>query len=179
MTTYRLPAELGGIEVRNAGMRGDGRLILVPVAPELAELDWEFCLDQGALTEVKPPLPPEPPVRTVVLDREGDAWIRNASEDRPWACFDLSADWKHLNDRYGPVTVMVPDPVASAPELPFSLDSCNVVATVAVDRDNAGTFVAICACNLDHQESERYTPDEAERIGYAILRAAREARAAL
>lgn len=118
---------------------------------------------------VKPPLPEEPPAGSVVLDRDGDAWTHKAGDDRRWECHGLEADWDHLNNRYGPVVLMVPDPVASAPELPFALGSCERSAMVSATE---GGRVSLAI------ENEWYTPDEADRIGYAILRAAREARAA-
>lgn len=87
MTTYRLPDWLGGHEVDVRGTRGDGQLIVIPRGIVPAGLNpTEIHIDRDELTEVGPPLPPEPPNGTVVLDRSGDAWQRGTDidDDRSW-----------------------------------------------------------------------------------------------
>jgi hypothetical protein len=59
-------------------------------------------------------LPPEPPIDSVVLDKDGDAWQLKVNSDNPgdgWACVihgsDLRGlDWKHVIEEYGPITVV-------------------------------------------------------------------------
>lgn len=170
MTRYLLPDILGGIEVEDVGDQVHGLSVGVKTLMENVTVEVPgvgLCqIPRNKLTLVEPALPQEPPVRAVVLDRDGDAWIRNAADDKPWACFELSADWAHLNNKYGPLVHMVPDPAANV-ELPFALGSCARSAMVTV-LDGGRVSLAI--------ETEWYAPDEAERIGAAILRAAREAR---
>ncbi|WP_431911653.1 hypothetical protein [Nonomuraea jabiensis] len=54
------------------------------------------------------PLPPEPLERSVVLDRDDDAWQRRSGS---WDCVEDGYDnkylsWKKLNDEYGPLKVV-------------------------------------------------------------------------
>jgi hypothetical protein len=57
--------------------------------------------------------PPEPPVDSIVLDNDGDAWQRKLDSDAPdgWACIVHSSDyegrdWKDLVQNWGPITVV-------------------------------------------------------------------------
>jgi hypothetical protein len=177
MTTFRLPADLGGIEVREAGKRGDGRLILVPTADELAELDMEFCISEHLLTAVRPPLPEEPPNGTVISNG-ADAWIRCDDENGGGALWYLTGNkqawtWKEMRPdiagaewkRY------VPDPVASAAELPWEyFDEDRIRFGVQLHHDEP-------LVSFDSTCPRYYMPlADAEQMALAILRAAREAK---
>lgn len=83
-------------------------------------------------------------------------------DDGSWVC------WRDIC-KYEEITVLVPDPVASAPELPFR-DLCGEVQANKPGYDmHHPVRIAI--------ERSFYSADDAERVGLAILRAAREARA--
>ncbi len=180
MTTYKLPEWLGGHE---CSLHEHDEVREVSVV-DLREPDgtWTFRLTvpHRLLTEVVPPLPPEPDALAVkvrdhvfVVDVAGGQLVYLC----PGPCHD-PLDWRELcalaEEWDAPIVPLVPDPVASAPELPFELDSCRVAATVAVNAP----FVSICAFDPNQEHDEQYTPAEAEQIAYAILRAAREARKA-
>ncbi len=169
MTVYKLPEWMGGLTCKLHTHWDESGTSTVDVDAPGGASTHRLTVPRLLLTEVKPPLPEEPPVGAIVLDRDGDAWARKDQGDKPWECGGLDADWEHLNNRYGPLVRMVPDPLASAPELPFALGSCERSAMVSV-LDGNRVSLAI--------ENEWYTPDEAERIGLAALRAAHEARAA-
>lgn len=57
---------------------------------------------------VLPPVEPEPGVGSVVLDNDGDAWVRTESGD--WTCpvsFGLAdCDWASLNGAFGPIDLI-------------------------------------------------------------------------
>jgi hypothetical protein len=148
------------------------------IVPELGNV-WfpaEF------LTEVPPPAPPEPPHGTVLRknrpfasvwecinepeQHNGDHhWFTVGGRQHPqgWSGYTWEEVWTHIYRGY---TVLVPDPAADA-VLPFALGSCQRSAKVYV-LDGGRVSLAI--------ENEWYTPEEAERIAAAILRAAREAK---
>lgn len=73
-----------------------------------AELATEYRALADALTALDPPLPPEPELGSIVLDGEGDAWIRH---ETGWV---LSGDtesgrsWAALHERYAPLTPLLP-----------------------------------------------------------------------
>ncbi len=172
MTTYKLPENLVGIEVREAGRRGDGRLILVPADPALVDLDWEFCLPEVDLVEVVPPLPPEPDVPAVSLG--GRVWARaGTAGDYHWVAEGFHGrSWLAMNQlsQGVPIVPLVPDPVAFAPELPFEVKDFDLdYARVSVHEGK----VAVSAPTSAH-----LYPEDAEQFAAAILRASREARKA-
>jgi hypothetical protein len=125
---------------------------------------------------VKPPLPEEPPNGTVISNGV-DAWIRCDDENggdsnwyltgnkQAWTWEEmqpgvLGLEWKHY----------VPDPVVSAPELPFR-EACGEIQANTPGYGMHNPVRIAIACDF-------YTADDAEQIGLAILRAAHEARAA-
>lgn len=177
MTKFKLPDILGGIEVEDVGDQVHGlstavQTLMSHVTVEVPGVGL-VRIARNKLTEVEPPLPEEPPVGAVVLDRDGDVWARKDQGDKPWECGGLDADWEHLNNRYGPVVRMVPDPVASAPELPWEYR----------DEDRIPFGVQLHAVEpliaFDSTCPRYYMPlDQAEQMALAILRAVREARAA-
>lgn len=127
-TLFRLPDNLGGHRVQIAGQRGDGQVIAIPDIDHGGDINrTEVHIARHKLVEVKPPLPPEPRPGSVVLDKDGDAWQREHGNDRPWAAAVFTqgvseitrADWAYLNDAYGPLRLLVLDPLQDVPELPY------------------------------------------------------------
>lgn len=120
MTRYKLPAVLGLAEcVFHSAGHDEGNWIveLTDVVPGM-----RLELPASMLTEVKPPLPEEPPVGAVLLDYSGTAWQRftvlggtnwNSTGDDPNV-----TTWEGLQDE-GPLTHLVPDPFAEPVELPW------------------------------------------------------------
>lgn len=127
-------------------------------------------LDRTRLTEVKPPLPLEPSADSVVLDRDGDAWQRDPSgpegpDGERWVgtASPVRLTWERLNNRYGPLRRLVPDPADDAPELPW---------TLGTHKDRiAATYNGLVWIFL---EPGYHSPEEARLRAAAILRAARE-----
>lgn len=172
-TRYKLPEWLGGHEVDVHGTRGDGQLIVTPrgIGPTGVN-PTEIHIDRDELTEVKPPLPPEPGPLAVVRDRHGMAWQREAGTGSPdWLSLSDHKTWQELNADLGPLTLLVPDPADDAPELPFTLHggpNGEWLATVQPSAAAKGqVFMEV--------ESTDYDPATARNIAAAILRAAREA----
>jgi hypothetical protein len=107
---YRLPEALGGGEVE-----GLGKTDRAPVNPNLVGLKvdgYYVWVPALALTEVETPLPPEPPVGSVVLDGLGRAWQHVAALPTTewwWCNHDVAdTDWATVQT-YGPLTLMVPE----------------------------------------------------------------------
>lgn len=161
MTTYRLP---DGIEAETT----EHGLVHVGLGhwlrhPSLGTI-W---VGADRLTEVKPP-PPEPDPLTVVIDRHGMAWQREAGTGSPdWLSLGDHMTWQALNAERGPLTRLIPDPADDAPALPWTLDSCRRSASVGTPKH--GTVV-VDVPGID------YTPGELEQIARALLAAARAAR---
>ncbi len=176
MTTYKLPEWLGGHE---CSLHEHDEVREVSVV-DLREPDgtWTFRLTvpHRLLTEVVPPLPPEPDALAVkvrdhvfVVDVAGGQLVDLC----PGPCHD-PLDWRELcalaEEWDAPIVPLVPDPVASAPELPFEVKDFDLdYARVSVHEGK----VAISAPTSAHLE-----PDDAEQFAAAVLRAAREARKA-
>ena len=147
MTLYKLPDGIrdGEIEAEEiwggcAGGRPEYRLaggftLLAPAGQPLER--------------VKPPLPEEPPYKTVVLDDDGQAWQRFAPavgdplKTSEWSCAGGAADedWAGLN-AYGPLTRLVPDPFAEPVELPWRSDGVDVQPTTDDGRPGPNVYVS-------------------------------------
>jgi hypothetical protein len=114
MTRYRLPEALGGGEHEAYGFdfAASGTVSFIGEG-------WSLEVARDQLSKVA--LPPEPPVGSVVLDNEGDAWqltplgwvIASASRGG----YETSAALQ----RYGlaELTPLVPDPFGEPVELPW------------------------------------------------------------
>ena len=65
----------------------------------------EICPESVVSIEIlPPPLPEEPPVGSVVLDRDGDAWQRDGDE---WRWRSNRRSWATLNGaHYGPLRII-------------------------------------------------------------------------
>jgi hypothetical protein len=174
MIGYRLIEALGGaeVEVMHGFARDDGRLdIHVP------GFDGAFTVPKHALIMVESPLPPEPPLWSVVLDRQGHAWQHIADGRGEWDCavHDLGADWEELNRDRGPLIPLVPDPFAVPVELPWTGESSygtkvEVLGGVDVDlriQSKSGGFPATAS----------FKPDRARELARALWAAADQAEA--
>lgn len=169
-TRYRLPDALGGGECTLIGQRRpDGLYGRVQVG----EGDDAISIDllRSLLTEVEPPLPPEPPFRAVVLDRERDCWQLGDGWSSPFSTAELS--WLELNKNYGPLVVLVPDPLAEAPELPWVCETPTGSITIN-DRGDGRVQVAIVDQH-DERATATITPSMALEAGLALLAAGDQA----
>jgi len=103
------------------------------------------------LTEVKPPLPPEPPVGSVVRNRYNQVYVRSGRETYPWSLAGGvgTYDWVHVLAK-GPGWVapvlLVPDPLAEAPDLPYAHVDWEG-DTVTVRKTKSSTDIAIETAN--------------------------------
>ena len=110
--TYRLPEALGGAEVEGRIIR-TGLSVGVGARPVLlANVDGvgEVSVPLGAVTEVRPPLPPEPPEGAYAIGdyvavriaghlapRRGCTWFSTGGEDdRPYRWSSWDELWQHV-----------------------------------------------------------------------------------
>jgi hypothetical protein len=115
MTKYKLPEVLGGGELEEHP-RGTPIAAEAPAGTVAFLIDGCLvCVAVGLLTRVKPPLPPEPGLGAVVLDRHDRAWQHVDAYRGDWCCTvdDLGADWVELTRDDGPLRTLVeaPEPV--------------------------------------------------------------------
>lgn len=171
MTSYRLPDDLGGYPCtlirRNVPTNDMWEFVV-----DRGHDSFPICLPPTVVVEVEPPLPAEPPRDAVMVDRNGRVWLCGS---HGWFAArhhgeTVFTPWAELCGAEGPLTQLVPDPVASAPELPFRETYGEVQANTPGYDDHQPVRIAL--------SKGFYHPDDAEQIGLAILRAAREARAA-
>ncbi len=169
MTWYKLPEALGGGEHEAVAEHGDDRAFeLVGVR------DW-LWLHVGDLTEVKPPFPPEPPVGSVVIDNDGDAWQRNpeAAKTQPgteWvsAMGIDPTSWAYLNETHGPITRLVRYPFAESVALPQQ----NGIIVVDLDPRGLGGN-GLPAVSVQLRSTQHYiTADVARKTARALWAAA-------
>jgi len=176
MTRYRLPDILGSVECAFHSLGhedGDWIVELVDTAPGL-----RLELPASSLTEVNPPLPPEPPIGSVVLDSSRKAWQRTGGHRGIWECCqdDAGADWEDLNAApYTPVTLLVPAPEPVALPFEFRVDDRTGDPTGTA----AAMFVKIdpdcfrrVRFGFYNTISRTATPAQAREIGHAYLSAA-------
>jgi hypothetical protein len=126
-----------------------------------------------AVTVVTPPLPEEPPLGTLLRDKDGCVWERDDPTDKRLAHWFNGGNelitWEKLWAR-GPLARMVPDPADTAPDLPFSRNVADG-AWLEVSLSAKPGYVSIAADRVEI---------EASLLGdfaAAILRAVREGRA--
>lgn len=130
-TKYRLPDRLGGhvVKLLHGMARDDDRILVEDEVLGCFELPDEWRRN-GMLTEVVPPLPPEPPVGGFwacgtdsnllpFFRRWEEGWldVGGGSEYVTWA--DI-VERSRRRAKRDPVQ-LVPDPAADAPELPYYL----------------------------------------------------------
>jgi hypothetical protein len=144
--------------------------------------DWRFRFDlpgiglvdipEGALTEVKPPLPEEPPVGSLVhlasdygvYERVARGWL-NAG-DAAGKAFDWDTLIR-LNSGDAPVR-LVPDPFAEPVELPSMVASVQVSRTIP---EGKLVFLTVSA------GYEHLTNEQAKQVARALWAAAAAAEA--
>jgi hypothetical protein len=122
---YRLPEVLGGGEVEVVQVEIPVQLRGYPSDMVRASDGTELVMQRRHLTVVEPPLPPEPPVGSVVrVTIGGESRVfTHLNEDVAltlggWRDARTWTDWSWLCE-YGPV-LLVPDPFAESVELPWS-----------------------------------------------------------
>lgn len=126
------------------------------------------------LTELPPPLPPEPSepgfylgfvprCDPFIVERQADGWLNVSART-------FAKSWEELHDDWPGIELirLVPDPLAEAPELPWEYvddDGDRVV----IDRDGSDVFV-----NVRNQSgSDRVTVHvKANEMGLALIKAA-------
>jgi len=168
---YKLPEALGGGELDEYRHVDGGTEAPVGTVAFLVE-GCIVAVARGLLTEVKPPLPEEPPFGAVVLDSDEQAWQRfmpTPPGDRSgveWSCAGEGADecWAGLQT-YGPLTRLVPDPFAEPVELPWKREFDT--STLIVERSNASNRAVYVDGMYGH-----ITADEARAMARALMAAA-------
>lgn len=189
MTRYRLPDALGGMElpedtggvldVRSTGrgdVEGSGEAWLLRFdIPGLGRIR----VQREALVEVKEPLPPEPPVGSVVLfggeavqrveegDADTESWMGVGSSARYTWAFLCQINKDH------PVVRLVPDPLTEAPELPWrdGDHGLEVRREVGCGCNGQADGDRLVRLNLG-SDSVALSPKVATVAGLALLRAA-------
>lgn len=109
---YRFPPELGGGE-HDEYRHVDGGTEAPQGTVAFLVNGCIVAVARALLVEVEPPLPPEPPLGSVVLDVTGRAWQHTGGHRGVWECCkdDAGADWQGLNaDPFAPLTLLVPVP---------------------------------------------------------------------
>lgn len=170
--THELPPHLGGWPCRPLGSAANNELgqmlTLVEYAVQAPEQPRTFRIfvDRHELTEVEPPKP-EPPSGSAVAANYS-VWLRGHGGWFDGFEPDVGREfltWQQLNTRHPEVQVLVYDPVASAPELPWQLPVSGSSARIHHDGDLPGR---IC---IDIPDGD-YSPTEAAEIAGVLLRAA-------
>jgi hypothetical protein len=172
---YRLPEFLGGGEFEAAAVNDSGQYIGFDFPGFGINRTW-FPL--SVLTEIEPPLPPEPPVGAFVaagadgnllpfyrrLD-EGWGIVGGSIDGVTWA--DICAMSQKRANR--PPVLLVPDPLAEAPELPWECedesDGIVEVARAPGRGDKRTVYVYVDA------RFSYLTPAEARAMGLGLLKA--------
>ncbi len=166
--THRLPAVLGAVQCAIVATTGSG-YVDVELTETMPGLRLRLPADQ--LEPIAPPLPPEPPSGSAAAT-SFSVWLRGY---RGW--FDGFKDdgtatelltWEQLHARHpGDVQVLVRDPAATAPELPW-IQNGSEIAVVKDAADGHPIWIGL--------RQNAWTPEAAEQAALAVLRAVREAR---
>ncbi len=150
MTTYRWPADMGGGE--HEEYRPVSGADSTPPTGTVAFLrdGYLVCVAVGLLTEVKPPLPAEPPIGSVVTV-DGEAAQRfedNYEADNPekhWASVGTTQRWTWAQVcGLGEVVLLIPDPFQTV-TLPWGGTQSNDAERVVVDRYDAANVSLVLA----------------------------------
>jgi hypothetical protein len=108
---WKLPEELGSGVFRETGRFQSLIDLKVPGR------EGHMVVPSGWLTEAEEPapkvavVPPEPGAGSVVVDRDGDAWQRNAVRPNSRDSWNMAGDeanwtWPDLNEFFGPLKVV-------------------------------------------------------------------------
>jgi hypothetical protein len=156
---YRLPEVLGGGEVEAARFRTELPGHTAVDVPGVGTV----ILHTGVLTELTPPLPPEPTSGVVRCDagyihiKQGPSWTGHNGVFTTWVSIHRDCEGAVL---------LVPDPLAEAPELPWSgIAGSN-------DRFTVGRNGRWVAFTYDGPVKAGISPELARQMGLALLKAA-------
>lgn len=172
---YRFPGQLGGGEydaLTGFSVAGDDTRMRFCI-PDVGVVD----VPEAALTKVEPPLPPEPPDRTIVaVGTVGRAlYERNDVPDiRQWQGLHDKAwyTWAEVCEDGTPVR-LVPDPAAGV-ELPWSGQS-RYMHTMRVESEGDGSVVIEAETSSSGIALNRLLSPEVARAMAAALLAAADA----
>lgn len=173
MTRYRLPDALGGMElpedtggVLDTTQNVEGVWLLRFDIPGVGRVR----IQREALIEVAEPLPPEPPVLS----------IANFGDEGPFIRRTL-ARWQNLGGydfeyadlcRFGSPVLLVPDPLAEAPDLPWSSNGADVRSLTSVEVNGRTVLDTVNIGRGNPGQTAMLTPELARAKGLALLRAA-------
>jgi len=151
MTTYRLPEALGGGEVEIVTPAWAGNAIICEVAL-VDQPDVKVSLARSLLTEVEPPLPPEPAPGSVLRCNDGYLHIRRGSGMARSDHREGYSTWAEIVASHDqPLVRLVPDPFAEPVELPWrqrigkystATVSRTVVGEITLSLDSGGRVMA-------------------------------------
>lgn len=165
-TRYRLPAKLGGHEVEVLAKLGEDWRVRYHDKDE----SFPMVLPATVLDEVNPPLPTEPPVGSVVNCDAGYIHIRQSG--RGWTGHDGDfTSWPRICSDCRGAVLLVRDPLADAPELPWTAhnSSARVDAVDNLVIDGTDRMVASVARKKARalwaaaQRAEEWQPPDWER----------------
>jgi hypothetical protein len=161
MTRYQLPDALGGGEYDEAPITG-----AIASCKGFIIDGHTVAVHEALLTEVVPPLPPEPPPGSVV--RACGRVFEQRPDGEPGRWFDTWTNgwtrWSKVCEE-GPPALLVPDPLAGAPELPWE------------HRFTDGGPLKVCISSASNRAAYvegwgHLTAEEARTMGLALLAAA-------
>lgn len=151
---FRLPAILGGGECTFVADHFNGPYCRVTVG----EGDDGLTVDlvKSHLTPIPDPLPPEPSVNSVVVVLDLNCGVQRVfSRERQqvdgWVTMaeDKWYTWAEINKIDGKPVLLVPDPLAEAPELPYTYTQGGWRANTKVEIDGRGdVYVTIVGTQL-------------------------------
>lgn len=172
---YRLPESLGGgefeafIDYHRVGELG-ADFVRFDV-PGVGLVD----IERGGLTEVKPPLPPEPPIGSVVRDKNGRVWV-SLQGPTPYVWQSTVGGkerWADLVAGRGPLTLLVPDPFAEPVELPYTLSvGHHTKVRISAPVSRIGPIVALSLASGGRFVSPDMAPATARDLARALWAAA-------
>lgn len=166
MTTYRLPAALGGGEYEEY-RHADGGTEAPTGTVAFLEAGAVFTVARSLLTKVEPLPPPEPPPGSVAQCNDSYIHIRQGAS---WTDHDdIYSTWARLCAMHSkPLTLLVPDPFAEPVELPWAKGS------LRVERGRTPGWVRVTAPDVPVET----TPARAREFARALWAAADAAEAA-
>ena len=175
MPRYRLPDALGGEEMDDLEEAG------APIGTVAFILEGHLvCVARGLLTEVEPPLPPEPPVGSVVRAQapgreSGGRWVFEHTDDGVWytTAHDRPYEWRDL--RAGAPVLLVPDPFGEPVELPWR---CNGVEVQQTRSDTGPGHLVHVSTKGASYGFDHLPPDRAREMARALWAAANAAEVA-
>lgn len=171
MTRYRFPDVLGGGE--HEGTR-EGETI----GFNLPDLFGHLWLHQTDVTELPPPIPAEPSAAADALsyyvDRYGMGWQNSIHRKGWWATGGQNRSWAALWAEAGPLVRLVP--ALPEVELPWAGTSLSERGIELAQDGLNYKGVPVLRLAVDGESVVAVGPDTAERLGYALISAARAAR---